>query len=432
MDRERNRNVRRKKTRRATHIKRRRRSVFLIILLIIALIVSIAWLLDGIDYASLLNKQSSSYEMVETNYKISLSRQNKNIFFPIDTNYFYHVTKDTTTMYDSELNKKWENIHDFINVKSYQVKDKLITYDQGTSKKIDVYSEKGLLYSITPTLNIKNAKVNENGYSVVVYDANGGYHLYVYDDLGRVILSRIDDDMALLDFDISNDNKYLIFSYLDLMDMNIKSNVVFQYLDETDSIKYNAIDGTFSWLSKDNELVGATSFIDKYAYVISDKQIQKFTVNKNSVVEEMNINFTNIIDGVVIVDDKYFVVSMGDADINESGYPINSVVTFDDKGEVVSTVQLPKAPTFIKAGVNGYIVNVGNEITNYDLKGNVQWSFNNGMIFSDFLLLGSNKKALAVDNIMAVVIEMQKVLQVEVETTTIETVPIDNEQEVEN
>ncbi len=428
MDRDREREIRRRKIQQAKLAKKRRNLVISIIFLIVALIVSLTWLMEDVNYTSFL-EQDSIYKMKETPYKISLGRENKNTFVSVNDNYFYHITKDTVVMYDHETNKIWENMHDFINVKCYEKKGNLIAYDEGTSKKIDVYNEKGLLYSITPTLNVKKAKVNADGYSVVVYDENGMYHLYVYDNLGRVILSRTDDNMALLDFDISNDNKYLMLSYLDLMDMNIKSNVVFQYLDETDSIKYNAIDGTFSWLAKDNEIVGRTTFIGNYAYTISDKQIQKFSVDKNSVVEEMNINFTNIINDIVVVDDKYFVVSMGNEDINEKGYPVNSIVIFDDKGDAISTTQLEKSPTFIKKGSSGYIVNVDNEITNYNLKGNELWSFNNGMVFSDFLSLNSNDKALAIDSTTAVVVEMQKELASEIEKTEVEEVKVEVEEE---
>ncbi len=409
--------------------KRRRQLIFFSTLLGIGLILGVRWVFDEESNTTSLNT-NVSYKMQETIYKMSLNSENKNNFFNFNDEDFYYVTKDTVAMYDSLLNKKWENIHDFINVESYQKKDKLIVYDAGSSKRIYVYGVKGNLYTITPTFTVKKAKVNEDGYSVVVYDDNGTYHIYVYDNVGQVILSRIEDNMALLDLDISSDNKYLVISSLDLMSMNIKSNVIFQYLEEEDSIKYNAVDGTFSWFAVEEEIVGRVNFIDEYVYLVSDKKMQKIKVDKNSITEYATIDFTNVINDLIIVNDKYIVISMGYEDINKNGYKENSVVVFDNKGDEISVVEFDKMPSYIKSGINGFIVNLDNKIINYNLNGDELWTFDNGLMFNDFLLLGSNDKALAVSNKDAIIISKQRAI--ENVTDSIEAVPTEEQEEMEN
>ncbi len=430
MENKRNNTYRKRKHQARKFRKKRRRRVYLIIFLLSSLALSFMWLAKG-DKIKIVDFTSYQYEMVETNYKISLGRENKNMFYPLEKDGFYHVTKDKVTLYDKTLNRQWEDIHDYVNVECYQNGDNIVVYDIGSTKNVKVYGKNGIMYSISPTINVKKAKINKNGYVAIMYSENGTYYTNVYDDTGNVILMRIDDEeeIVFLDYDISNDNKYLIFSYLDLTSMNIKSNITFQYLNEEDSIINNTDNGVFSWFAKENELVGRISCIGDYVYVISDKELQKFSIDKNTVEEEMTLTFTNVINDIIVIQEKYFAISMGEEDMNEESYEPNTVVIFNELGKVLTELKFEKTPILIKPGIKSILVNIDNRIINYDIKGNRLWGFENGMLFSDFLLLGSNDEALVVDNTSGVIINKKLVETEKNEGLELE---IDNQELISN
>ncbi len=390
-------------------INRRRKKLIIYTTIFILSIIAL-WSVYG-DRVVLVNFGTKEYKMAETNYKIDLGRENRNTFFSLSKGDFYHLTRDKITLYDRALNRKWEYIHDFINIDSHQSEDRLIVFDVGSRKNISVYNKSGVMYTIMPSFNVKSAKINDKGYSVVISSEEGIYYTDVYDNLGNIILSRIDnDEVVLLDYDISNDNRYLVYSYLDLTAMDIKSNVSFQYLNEEDSIMNNNSNGIFSWHTKENELVGRVSCIGDYTYVISDKSLQSFSVGRNTVNTEMLLNFTNIIDDIVFIGNKYFAISMGPEDMNQESYLENSVIIYDEKGTVIRTLNFNKSPIFIKEGINSILINIDNTVINYNLNGNERWKLENDMLINDIILLGSNDRALVIDNKEAVIVNKEGII----------------------
>ncbi len=417
MEKQKNKNVRRKKEHMRRKAERKKRiRLMTSIGLAVLLFSSIMWLITSEQPSNVTEsttpQNSNNYKkmMVETSYSIPLIRDNNNLFYSLSNGSFYHVTNDKITYRNNNFEVQWEEIYDFVNPSGYIDNDKIIVYEPNSTKNAYVYGSSGYLYSITPKQNIKSAKVNKNGYAVVLTNENDTYRTYVYDNTGELLLSRIDEDekIVIIDFDISDDNKYLAFSYLDLASMGIKSNILFQYIHEADAIKNNATDGIFSWYTRPDMIIGKVIFVNNSLLTVSDTQIEKFKINKNTVTSDFVIPFNNVVDFIQLVDDKYIVVYMGEPDINKESYPPNTVVVYDLKGKIISETTLEKEALFLRKGIKSFLVNIDNTIINYDINGKEKWRFSNGMSFVDFILLGNNETALAIDSSEAVRIDYRK------------------------
>ena len=135
--------------------------------------------------------------------------------------------------------KKVHEMH-LVSSQMYRSGDYLLVYDrEGTTASV-FYKNKEL-YSITTEHRIRNAKVNEEGYSVVICD-QPGYQgtVTVYNRKGKNIYRIYSGEKFVLDADVYSRGKQLAVCQYDAKGDKLISNISFYRLDEKEA--YEVID----------------------------------------------------------------------------------------------------------------------------------------------------------------------------------------------
>lgn len=110
--------------------------------------------------------------------------------------------------------------------------DMILLYDKG-SNKLSVYDGTKKKYSYECDQKIKSAKVNKNGYTVLISDETGyNSRITVLDDKGSLAYIWKIGDEYIVDADISPDNKKIVAATITTNTGQIVENIIFVDIDD--------------------------------------------------------------------------------------------------------------------------------------------------------------------------------------------------------
>ena len=143
---------------------------------------------------------------------ISIGSQNTDICRVGDN--IVHISPTALTTVNKNGNKEIENIA--ITSPVIHSEDDFLLYYSDGDKEINVYKGKKAYYTITPENRIIRAKVNRNGYSLVVTEKEGySSEATVYNRSGEAIFRWSLSKSEFLDGDINADNNKIVISAID-------------------------------------------------------------------------------------------------------------------------------------------------------------------------------------------------------------------------
>ncbi len=176
--------------------------------------------------------------------------------------------------------------------------DMILLYDKD-SNKMAVFDEIKRLYSFESDRKIRSARVNKNGYSVVVSD-DVGYNsrITVVDKSGQIIYKWQIGDEYIVDVDISSDNKRLAAATITTETGNITENIIMVDIDKATETGRSKTEGTMPLQVKFTE--GGN------ALVISDTRLCGYNKNakrlwENSFESNLLTSFSTDEDGNTVV-----------------------------------------------------------------------------------------------------------------------------------
>jgi len=356
----------------------------------------------------------------EANSQADFYTYNKNI---------YYCTKDGIQLINSDGNSLWSDTFNMISP--------YIAYDAGivavcekNGRTLRIYNQTGKLYGIDTENPIITFSVNVNGYSCVIIQQNDSeYTINVYNSSGEIISDGkyIFDNGVPIATDISNDNKVLAVSLLNINDIKMQSNVLFYYLNKDQAKTVESSDGMFSSFIKEDEVVAIIKFMEDNSLItVSDKEIVCLKVNDESAersTQKWLIKLKNKIKAIDFPENKYVAVAYGDSFINaEEPEQENTVKWFNLNGERVNTFISNKNITGLYSGINATIVAMGRTFKAIGNKGGSIWEYNAIQDVKKILFVDSTSKILFITPISAEILNInQKVSGVEettAETTT--------------
>lgn len=269
-----------------------------------------------------------------------------------------------------------------------------------------VFNNKGILFNKTFDNKIVNFTINKNSYVGVILESEDSYKIQVFDVNGYLIYdaSINYENQFLTNLSISDDNKILVYSTIDINSMNLKSQIVFAYINEEDTRENEST--VFSYEYLEDDVVGIIKIFNKNLVVVSSNGIYSYDLGANPQIKELfRMNLNNNIDFIDFSSNGTFALVLGE----ENGYQkseLKNVLQFYNKnGSKTGEILLDEPITYLKYNTSIALVGTGNTFYAINNKGKLVWSkiFNTEIITIDFLT--SQKDLLVVGNTETYILE---------------------------
>lgn len=237
-----------------------------------------------------------------------------------------------------------------------------------------LFNNKGVVYGQKSNYPILLAEVTASGQAVIVEENRDAHIITVYDNEGKYTFKRntsIDNGGYPMDVALSDNGGKMIVSYLDINDMEPKSNIVF--FDLLDKSIYQ-LDRIRNAVGIDNELVSEVDYIGNDTYVIfSDKSIRGYTFT-NKGEESFNISLTNKIADATS-GNKYFAIAYGDPLVGNDVDRSNTIEIYDRKGNTIQNFHTDGPLTYMDMNEDQVIMATGRQYVCASIYGDVKWKY---------------------------------------------------------
>lgn len=354
-----------------------------------------------------------AFEMLkQENYSNSNSSTQDNIIPSLTNEKFYTYNKNIFAFnkYSVKLinsdNVVWE---DFVSTNNpYSIfKDGILGIGEKGGTFLNIYSEKGLLYTIKSVNKINSFSLNKNGYSAIITKENSYYEIDIYNNQGNLIfgLKNISSSEGIpISCSISSDNKFLAVSFLQTDGISANSNIVLYNLQDTSEDVYS--NNLFAAFLQENQFSGIIEFIgNNHLLVISQKKVTFFKVSENISNSFWVIELNNLLKFAKIIDEKNFVLVYGEPISTQDAYENNTVVFYNISGEKLGQYTAEKNINNIETGFGSCIIQLNRTLQAISNKGKLIWEYQAIQDLNQFeffeninkIILSSNNEVKIVD-----------------------------------
>lgn len=334
--------------------------------------------------------------------------------------YIYYCTKDGMQI----LNLKGEQIQNdtFTMTSPYMSYDgRIVGVSEKLGNTVNVYDEKGKLYSVNTKLPITSFSVNKGGFvSIIIKDEEKNVHyIEVYNISGNKISTTmvpIEDGIPIAS-DVSDDNRILGVSVIDISDIQMKSRVMFYYIYAEQSSTVESSGDLFASFIKENQIVAILKFMNNNNVVaVSDMEICFVEVGnsvgnsvENKHSEKGSIQLKNKLDSIDFLENKYIVVAYGDSFINAKQPEEKGVVKwYNLSGSQINEFKTNKTVTGLYSGYGASIIGMNRNFKAVSNKGGLIWEYNAIQDVKKILFLDNTDNVLLVTNHEAIIINIKK------------------------
>lgn len=385
-----------------------RKTKILIILTIIGIITLIILEYKDKEIPKIPVSGLKTAEEIKINYEA-----NSQADFYTYSKYIYYCTKDGMQI----LNSKGESIQNdtFTMTSPYMSYDgNIVAISEKLGNSVYVYDEKGKLYSFNTKLPITSISVNSGGFVSVITKDDNVHYIEVYNTSGAKVSTTVIpvEDGIPISSDISDDNRILAISVVDINDIQIQSKIMFYYTysEQSSAIESNA--ELFSSFIKENQIVAILKFMNNNNLVaISDMEISFSEVGdsvQNKYSEKGSIKLNNKLDCIDFVENKYVVVAYGDPFINaQSPEEKGMVKWYNLLGSQVNEFKTNKSVTGLYSGYNSTIIGMNRSFKAVNSKGGLIWEYHAIQDVKKILFLNGTDKVLLVTNNEAIIINIK-------------------------
>lgn len=335
---------------------------------------------------------------------VSVETDTKSIFKVYEKG-FVQCTKDGAKFYNLSGIQKWNDTYTITS--PVVVKEgEYMAIAEYLGRNIRVYNENGFIYQINAENPIISFSINQNGYLVTIVGNKIGYRIQVYDNKGAAgYLDRKDeiDNVFPVSADISDDNRVLAVSYLDTSDIEIKSRILFFYINKDEGKEYQ--DAMFASSSDmSGKIIPMLRCMEGNIFVaVSDSDITGFSIDAKEMWKyESNNKFDNInTDGK-----RFVVVANGDMFPGKDGKELGTVEWINMSGKSTAVFDVKEKITYLNSNKNYVVVGVSKNFYCLNNSGKVLWEHTAIQDIDDILLINGSEQVLYVTRNKAEVIKI--------------------------
>lgn len=237
----------------------------------------------------------------------------------------------------------------------FTANDKYLCIAEKNGKKIYLISDKNIVWQKDIEGSISNLTINDNGYvAISISDTTYKTICKLYSDSGDELFTTYLSESYIMDFDISDDNKFLALAEANFSGIIIQSNVRIISIENALSNSTNSISYQYS-APADNLIVNINYIKDNNLLCIYNNHID--IVKNNSVKEITNFENTNIL----FADTNNFLIQVEkkSSGLLSSEFELQIIDTATSERK---TYSLDKEPKSVQVFDKVIAINLGTEV----------------------------------------------------------------------
>ncbi len=346
---------------------------------------------------------AASDETSEKVTEISIEGGGKATFIGYGKEYLY-VTKDGVKYFDSSKNQKWNYTYTMISPVTVN-NGNYTAVAEAQGRTIKMYNQTGEVYSVETDGDIFRLSVSQTGGAAAIVKDSSGYRILVYNELGRLVMERFEQDEGLYPIaaGLSSDNRILAVSYLDTTGIEMVSKFLLFYTSREDSI--NTESGEFfASFEKEDCVLPTISYMSGGSFTVIGDNIV-FSVS-DSGKEMWSKQILNEIDETSFGGGKYTVLALGKEFAGESSENSNVVEIINSSGRIVGKYEMEVPITYLKAYTSGIVAGGNRKFVCLDYYGRKKWEYTATFDVKDVILMENANNIILVGYNMAEFIKM--------------------------
>lgn len=365
-----------------------------------------------LNYIDAPNKALPAYGIKTSETGVLIPYEKRGSFYTYRDKIFYS-TNDGIQLIDENNDTLW--------VSTFSMKKPIVITDEGTvgicddkGSVLNVYGLSGFQYSVDEGYPILGFSVNKNGFSSVIMQVDNYYRLYVYRDDGTVTHQSNfseQNNIMPLSCHVSDDNRILAISFLDISDIKINSMVAFYYINKNENPAADENEGFLASYTIPDSIVSIVRFMENNNLVaVSDKEINFFkaesTKNSDTFRKEPFV-LNNKLQYINFINKKNIAIALGEPYNDRSkAEEAGTVKWLDMEGSVLASYKADKTITYMSSGLNSTIIGTSRSYTALNSKGAEIWNYTAVQDISDIMFVTNTNTVLVVSANEARILKM--------------------------
>lgn len=281
--------------------------------------------------------------------------------------------KDGFKRVDKNGKVKWDQPFSMINPRIRVQGDYILIADIGGTD-FYAFSKSGLIYNKKVNNPILLCDINESGNVTIIEENRDAHMLTVYDVDGKPRFKRnttIDRSGYPTDLAISPSGEQLVVNYLDVSDIQPKSNLVFFDLNYK---SIYAVDQIVNAVELEGDIIGELICMGANEYIaFSSTQLKGYKFIDEGI-ETFTIDLTNKIIDVVGGDD-FFAVAYGEPLAGFDEDLSGKVILYDKNGNKINNFNVDGQLTHVSLKEDQLIIGSNRTYLSIEKNGRVNWKY---------------------------------------------------------
>jgi hypothetical protein len=277
---------------------------------------------------------------------------------------------------------------------------------------VRVYNDSGSMYNLSFNYPVVTYAVNGLGYTGVVTGADSDYELSICDDAGQLLFkgNYAADDGIPTALDISDDGKMFAIAFTDISGINMKSNVLFYYINKADVQSVDSSDGMFTSLVREGSVTAKLTFTERNrCIVMMDDRLEFVDTSVGADKGTVEVELGNKIIAACVNGDGSVAVALGEPILNSAVQgEENTVVWYNSLGTKIGEYKPDKSVTNLFAGNELTVIAMDRTFEAYKTKGQSMWSYTALQDTTKVLPYDDEVKLIAVTSSKAIVAKVGK------------------------
>ena len=311
--------------------------------------------------------------------------------FVMCENGFFYFSRDGARFYESVDQQVWNDTYSMSSINVSSNGDYAVVSDiQG--RNIRVYNTSGLAFASQVDGNIVQCSVNAEGTCSVVEKTGNDYKVQVYRNDGSMLLERFDQDEGVYPISsvLSDDSRVLAVSYLDTSDIEMKTRILFFYVNKSDAKESDSGD-FYAAVEKEDLIVPYIYYYDGDFIAVGDSCVFAIDDSGNEI---WSTDIPNHIEYVGFTDNGNAVLALGEAIADMESYESGTVCMLGSNGGIKREYTAKADIIYFKVEGNSIVIGVGKEFTCLSDSLTERWSYTATQDIRDIIPYSGNNAVI--------------------------------------
>ena len=380
-----------------------KKKIYLLIVIIL-LIISIG--LSSNDVVS-SNTSPDDQQFTEIHIGVTYDPNSSPSVYTDNSDMFFLATKNGLQLINKIGEVQWEFEYNMRYPIMIGNEDKVAVSDKD-SNIIYVFNKYGEMYTSEFEGKVKSFYINKNGYlGVIIMEDSGNYRIQVLDNTGFVIWDGpiTDPNVIPTMIALSDDNKIMAYSTININELEMQSEIIFNYISEEDSKKNGGT--SFSTQVDKGHVIGMIKYVNNELIAISDGNINRYTKSQGgTIVNSVSIPINNKIQYVDISKKGNIGVVLGSStNKRQIEVPSNTLELYNQQGSKTGSIQFNEPITYLDYTLDTAIVGTERTFYGVNFRGDIVWEYNFTKDVEQLLYLDDEKTLIVVGNTEVTLLE---------------------------